>query len=233
MPIVLHPSSALSQQQRACTANTSPQCAHRAVGSSHRRGNKRWKWFMWCYVVLLCKSATTSKQIYVSYTTQNVTSEGKIWVKGFILSSLSFRSVKGSWFMGLLLVSVRPCVCWNTVSVCVGMCVSFPYQTAGLAPLCSGHSTRTGRLNSDWWRSEFCTNQNRQEKTHMNDAQQHTLKHLDYPDCTSSSFSTGVSAARFFQFAPPLFHHAIFRNNGGPQRADLSPSNWPSNLNLL
>lgn len=101
--IVLNPSSVLSRQQKGCTANTSPQCTHRAVSSSSSssiRGGKkrRWKCFMWCSVAFLSNSARSSKQIYVAYWTQNVTSVGRIWGKGFILSSLSFRSVKGARF---------------------------------------------------------------------------------------------------------------------------------------
>lgn len=80
----------------------------------------------------------------------------------FILVVLQ-ESERG-WFMGLPLVSVRPCVC-----VCV--CCQLLWLTEGLAPFCSGYSIQTCRLNCDWWRSEFCTNEIWRNKTRTSSTQ--------------------------------------------------------------
>lgn len=56
--------------------------------------------------------------------------------------------------MGMLLVSLMPCVCVDILNVPAFICVcvlspTVLYQTAGLAPLSLGRSTQTGRLKSD------------------------------------------------------------------------------------
>lgn len=102
-PVMVHNSAHCNKSFFSCVSAAEslhslapPHNVRTAVSSSHWGvgGVKRWRRFMWCYVVLLCKSARTSKQIYVWYTKQHVTGEGKIWADNFILSSLSFRGVK-------------------------------------------------------------------------------------------------------------------------------------------
>ncbi len=140
----------------------------------------------------------------------------------FILFVL--QECERGWFMGLLLVSMRPYVCVY-VCVCVCVCVfcHLLYQTAGLAPLCSGHSTLTGRLNCDWWRSEFYTNQNWQdEKTHEQyTAHAHSntwiiqAAHPPHSPALHRSLSCQIVSPHY-QVAALLFHRTIFRDAKGP-----------------
>lgn len=146
--IILNPSPVMCWQLRATAAHTQLPTMPAELSPLLQEYKTRRKWFMWCCATLLCKSAPTSKHIYVSRTTENATTLGKIRLKAFILSSLSFR---GGWFM----------------RVCVVYC-SLTYCTRELALHHSVNltcSSQIGRFYIDGWGSKICSNQNKKNTT--------------------------------------------------------------------
>lgn len=187
---------------------------------------------MWCYVVLFGKSARTSKQIYVSHTTQNVTSGGKIWVKYCILSSLSLRSLKRGRFMLLVLVRPYVCVCvcvwWGGVSYCTRQ-LDKHHSVQAIQPKLAGSIVIDGGQRSV---------QIKTDRTKHTWTKHNTLKHLNYPGCTSPihSHSPALYRSLCCQIVSPCFQFAIsshhLSRSKGRKRLEWSPSKWQSNLQM-
>ncbi len=155
----------------------------------------------------------------------------KIWTKNFILSSLSFMSFKGGWFMCLLLL--RPCVCGYMINM---LCVCVLSATV---PDCRASTALFWPLNPNWqtqlWLMEvrvLCKSKQTGQDTHEQYTHAHMHTHTDtgiaelpprlhihHPLTFSSSIQKSQLSIHS-QFSPLLFHQTSFTVQRPPRRLD-------------